>query len=150
MSPDCYSCATEAALSSAPPREAVHVEDRWRVAHAFDSALPGWLVLLPRRHVTALDDLDADEAADLGRLQVAVSRALREVTGCTKVYSVFFAEAEGFAHVHLHLVPRMDWFTREQVGPRVFSFLGAAEGSRVPAAEQDALALRLRTAFASA
>jgi diadenosine tetraphosphate (Ap4A) HIT family hydrolase len=63
---------------------------------------------------------------------------------------VFFAEAEGFAHVHLHLVPRMDWFTPEQVGPRVFAFLGASEAGRVPPAEQDALALRLRTALANA
>jgi diadenosine tetraphosphate (Ap4A) HIT family hydrolase len=148
MVPGCYSCETESTVATAPPREAVHVEERWRVAHAFDSALPGWLVLLPRRHVTSLDELDADEAADLGRLMSATSRALREVTGASKAYAVFFAEAEGFAHLHVHLVPRMPWFTPDQVGPRVFSFLGASDTDRVPYDEQDALALRLRAALA--
>ena len=144
MVADCYSCTTEAVLDTAPPREAVHVEEHWRVAHAFDTSLPGWLVLLPRRHVTSLDELDPDEAADLGRLMASTSRALREVTGASKAYAVFFAEAEGFAHLHVHLVPRMPWFTPEQVGPRVFGFLGASEEDRVPYADQDALALRLR------
>ena len=113
-------------------------------AHAFDTSLPGWLVLLPRRHVTSLDELDPDEAADLGRLMASTSRALREVTGASKAYDVFFAEAEGFAHLHVHLVPRMPWFTPEQLGPRVFGFLGASDADRVPYADQDALALRLR------
>lgn len=149
MVPGCYSCETEAAIERAPAREAVHVEERWRLAHAFDSSLPGWLVLLPRRHITALDDLDAQESADLGRLLSATSRALREVTGATKAYAMFFAEAEGFAHLHVHLVPRMPWFTHEQLGPRVFTFLGASDADRVPYAEQDALALRLRDALAA-
>lgn len=148
MVPGCYSCETESALAAAPPREAVHVEERWRIAHAFDSSLPGWLVLLPRRHVTSLDELDDDESADLGRLMSATSRALREVTGATKAYAVFFAEAEGFAHLHVHLVPRMPWFAHDDVGPRVFHFLGASETDRVPYAEQDALALRVRAALA--
>ena len=149
MVPGCYSCEGEATLDSLPPRERVHVEERWRLAHAFDSALPGWLVLLPRRHVAALDELDAAESADLGRLMGSTSRALREVTGATKAYAMFFAEAEGFAHLHVHLVPRMPWFTHDQLGPRVFTFLGASEEDRVPYAEQDALALRLRDALAS-
>lgn len=148
MVPGCYSCETESTLDTAPPREAVHVEERWRVAHAFDSSLPGWLVLLPRRHVTALDELDELESADLGRLMRATSRALREVTGATKAYAVFFAEAEGFAHLHVHLVPRMPWFVHDDVGPRVFHFLGASEEERVPFVEQDELALLLRAALA--
>jgi diadenosine tetraphosphate (Ap4A) HIT family hydrolase len=103
------------------------------VAHAFDTALPGWLVLIPRRHVTAIADLSDAEAAGLGWWQVRLSRALREVTGCQKTYVVQFAEAEGFSHVHFHVLPRPADLPAEHRGPRVFGLLGAAEGERVSA-----------------
>src|SRR5215468_1590953 len=53
---ECLSCALEA-RADLPPRERLHVGLRWRAAHAFGTSLPGWLVVLPRRHVTALDQL---------------------------------------------------------------------------------------------
>ena len=84
----------------------MYVGPRWRVAHAFGTSLPGWLVVLPRRHVIALDELTAEEAADLGPLLRALTAALREVLGCSKTYVALFAEAEGFAHIHFHVVPR--------------------------------------------
>lgn len=143
----CYSCTHNAQLESLPPREVVALDGSWRVAHAFDSALPGWLVALPLRHATSFDELTEPEAAAFGPLVKRCSAALREVTGCTKVYVIFFAEAEGFAHLHVHLVPRMPWFGPDQVGPKVFGFLGRPPGERVPDDELDALALQLRAAF---
>jgi diadenosine tetraphosphate (Ap4A) HIT family hydrolase len=62
----CFSCAQEARFEALSVRERVAVDGSWRVAHAIDSALPGWLVLLPRRHVTAIAELTDDEAANLG------------------------------------------------------------------------------------
>ena len=53
---------------------------------------------LARRHVTALDELTAAEGEELGPLLRAVTRALREATGCDKTYLALFAQAEGFAH----------------------------------------------------
>jgi hypothetical protein len=47
MSDDCFACSQVAQMPSLPPREAVIVQDGWRVAHAFNSALEGWLVVLP-------------------------------------------------------------------------------------------------------
>jgi diadenosine tetraphosphate (Ap4A) HIT family hydrolase len=85
-------CDNNARIDALPPREHVHLEDHWRVAHSFNSALPGWLVVMPRRHVTALHELSAEEAAPLGTLLHRVSTALASVTGCTKAYLVFFAE----------------------------------------------------------
>ena len=57
---DCLSCVNNA-LADLPPRERVYVGPRWRVAHAFGTSLPGWLVVLPRRHVLALDELTPRE-----------------------------------------------------------------------------------------
>jgi diadenosine tetraphosphate (Ap4A) HIT family hydrolase len=143
-SPDCYACRNEARFDELPPRERVAHDGLWRVAEAFDAALPGWLVLLPRRHVTAVHDLTDDEAAALGTWQVRLSRALREVTGCAKTYVVQFAEAEGFAHVHFHIVPRPADLAREHRGPGVFALLGRPEPERIPPGRADEMALALR------
>ncbi|MFE7093655.1 HIT family protein [Streptomyces erythrochromogenes] len=145
--PDCYSCGKEAEAESSglPPRECVAQDRHWRVAHATKTALPGWLVLLPRRHVTAVHDLTDAEAAALGVWQVTLSRALRSVTGCAKTYVVQFAEAEGFAHVHFHIVPRMADLLPEHRGPGVFELLRRPEQERVTAEQADRMALALRS-----
>lgn len=142
--PDCYACAKEARFDELPPRECVVFDQHWRVAHVFDTALPGWLVLLPRRHVTAVHELTDAEAAALGTWQVKLSRALREVTGCVKTYVVQFAETEGFAHVHFHIVPRMANLPEAQRGPGVFELLGGPEHERVTADQADHVAHALR------
>jgi diadenosine tetraphosphate (Ap4A) HIT family hydrolase len=139
MEPGCYACEHNAAPDP-PAREAAVVTPRWRVVHAFNSSLPGWLVLLPMRHVTALDQLDDEELAELGLLQGRVSAALREVLGCTKTYSMLFAEAEGFAHLHVHVVPRMPDQPADRRGPGVFGYLGVDDTLVVPEEERDRIA----------
>ncbi|MEU4877385.1 HIT family protein [Streptomyces sp. NPDC021608] len=141
---DCYTCGREEEFDDLPPRERVAHDPHWRVAHAFDAAVPGWLVLLPRRHVAAVHDLTDAEAAALGTWQVRLSRALRAVTGCAKTYVVQFAEAEGFAHVHFHIVPRMPDLPPEHRGPGVFELLRRPEAERVTAARADRTARLLR------
>ncbi|MHB8794842.1 MAG: HIT family protein [Candidatus Nanopelagicales bacterium] len=131
-----------------PSRELMHVEGGWRVALAFNATLPGWLVLVPLRHVSALDDLTASEAGEFGLLARRASIALREVVGCEKTYLMLFAEAEGFSHLHVHMVPRMPDFAQEVLGPRVFAYMTDDEDRWLPEPERDALALLLRAAMA--
>lgn len=145
---DCYACRQEAVFDDLPPRERVAGDALWRVAHDFNTALPGWLVLLPRRHVTAVHDLTDAEAAELGRWQVALSRALRLATGCVKTYVVQFAEAEGFAHVHFHIVPRMPDLPTDLRGTGVFELLRRPEPERVTPQQADAMAMALRAHLA--
>ena len=120
---------------------------RWRVAHAFGTALPGWLVVVPRRHVIALDVLTAEEAADLGPLLSSVTAAMRGVLGCAKTYVALFAEAEGFAHVHFHLIPRAADLAPDLRGPRVFGLLGGDPGHHVPETVRDDVAAKLASAL---
>ncbi|MFD9461998.1 HIT family protein [Streptomyces sp. NPDC060027] len=141
---DCYTCSQEAGFGDLPPRERVVHDHHWRVAHALDTAVPGWLVLLPRRHVTAIHDLTDAEASALGVWQVKLSRALRSVTGCYKTYVVQFAEAEGFAHLHFHIVPRRADLRPEHRGPGIFELLRRPEQERVTAAQADRMADSLR------
>lgn len=147
---DCYSCGETAATSDLTARERVWVTPNWRVAHAFDTGLPGWLVLLPHRHVTALHELTAEEAVELGPLLRDLSTALRDVVGCEKTYVMLFAEAEGFAHLHFHVVPRMPAQPDELRGPRIFGMLGLPPEARLADDEMDRIAGALQARLGSA
>jgi diadenosine tetraphosphate (Ap4A) HIT family hydrolase len=143
MPANCYICSRDAALDTLPPRERIASDALWRVAHAFDAALPGWLLLLPRRHVTSIAELTDAEAQSLGVWQARLSRALHEITGCEKTYVAQFAEAEGFSHVHFHIVPRPVDLARELRGPRIFRLLGAVGQERVSDEYMDEIAYAL-------
>ena len=143
---DCVSCANNE-RADLPARERIYLGPRWRIAHAFGTSLPGWLVLVPRRHTVALHDLTADEAADLGPLLRGASSALRDVVRCRKTYVALFAEAEGFQHIHFHIIPRQPALTAELRGPRVFGLLGGDPASYVPEAVMDEIADRLGQAL---
>ena len=140
----CVTCDHEARLDELPAREQIATDEHWRVAHATGVALLGWLVLVPRRHVTAIADLDPAEALGLGQWQVRLSQALGAALGCAKTYVAQFAEAEGFRHVHFHVVPRMPDLAQELRGPRVFTLLGRQDRTSVDESDMDALARRLQ------
>ncbi len=144
--PGCYSCDQQT-NPAPPPRENIVSTEHWRVAHAFNSTLPGWLVILPTRHVLAFTDLTPDAADELGGLVQRLSAALEQVTGCEKTYLMQFSEAEGFAHLHLHLVPRLPDQPDHTLGPRVFAYLVDDEAQWVSPTRQDHLALALRQAL---
>ena len=145
--PGCFACDRQA-TDAPPPREDVVHTDHWRVAHAFNSTLPGWLVLLPTRHVTSFTELTPEAAAELGGLVHRLAAALADVTGCAKTYLMQFSEAEGFSHLHLHLVPRLVDHPEEARGPRVFAYLADDEARWLPEAERDRIALAVRAALA--
>lgn len=145
MTSDCYTCQMNDAKPP-PLRENAWSTAHWRVAHASDTDLPGWLVVVPRTHVTSMAELSRDPADQLGGLLRLVSRALTEVTGAVKTYLMLFAEAEGFSHLHVHVVPRMTDQPAAERGPAVFTRLGKPEGERLPEPQRDAFCARLRQA----
>ncbi|MFF0152589.1 HIT family protein [Micromonospora sp. NPDC005203] len=141
---DCYVCRNNDQFDQLPPRERIAADPRWRVTHAFNTTLPGWLILVPRRHVTSIAELTDDEAAALGTWQVTLSRALHEVTGCVKTYVMQFAEQEGFGHVHFHVVPRMPDLPDDHRGPKVFGYLTQPPGRGIDEQQRDDLAAALQ------
>ncbi|MFC6022781.1 HIT family protein [Plantactinospora solaniradicis] len=141
---DCLACRNNDLSSVLPPRERVAEDPHWRVAHAFDTSLPGWLVLVPRRHVTSIAELTDAEAATLGLWQVRLARALEAVTGCAKTYVIQFAEQDGFHHVHFHVVPRMPDLPAERRGPRIFGYLHPPVDELLDDDRRDELAVALR------
>lgn len=116
----------------------------WDVVHSYNTALPGWLVLVARRHIQAVDELTDEEAAELGILLRRVSLALKQVTGCLKTYVIQFAEAADHPHVHFHLVPRMADQPEDRCGPQIFGYLGVPEKERVSEEAMNELARQVR------
>ncbi len=124
----------------APLWNCIHRTPFWDVAHSYDTALPGWLVLVARRHIVSLDELTDPEAVELGRLIRKTSLALKEVTGCLKTYVIQFAECAQHPHVHFHVVPRMADLPEDRRGTHVFCYLGVPDEQRVSPDVMNALA----------
>jgi diadenosine tetraphosphate (Ap4A) HIT family hydrolase len=142
--PDCYSCRH---ADDTAPRQDVLRTGHWRVAHAFNSTLPGWLVILPAEHLAAFTELTPQAAEELGPLVRRLSLALEQVTGCVKTYLMQFSEAEGFSHLHLHLVPRMPDQPDDLRGPRIFGYLTEDQERWLSDDALDDVALRVRAAY---
>lgn len=144
MTKRCYPCANNARLDELPPRERIVVQSGWRVAHAFNTTLRGWLVAIPLQHIERFAELDDDEVRALGPLARACARALEEQLGCAKTYLVQLGETEGMEHVHLHVIPRMRHLGDDVKGTNVFSLLDRPESEWIPQDERDALSAALR------
>lgn len=139
--PGCFACLQLAQRELLPPRLHIYDDGLWWVAHSFNSALPGWLVLQPQRHVVSLAELTADEAAVLGPLLRRLSLALTNIVGCAKTYVVMFAELERFTHLHFHVIPRAANLPKDLIGSAIFSYLRQPPSEWVPAEEMDRISL---------
>lgn len=117
--------------NNAPLWDCIYRTQFWDVVHHNSTALPGWLALVVRRHIGAIDELTNEEAIELGILLRQVSLALKETTGCIKTYVVQFAEMAEHQHVHFHIIPRMANQPENRRGTSVFEYSGVSEEERV-------------------
>ena len=142
----CQTCELVARRDAgeAPPWDAIYRSQYWDVVHSYNTSLPGWLVLVARHHIAAIDEMSDEEAVELGRLLRRVSLALKAATGCVKTYVIQFAEAADHPHVHFHVVPRMAGQPEDHRGPYVFRYLGVTEEERVTEARMNELAAQIR------
>ena len=143
---DCLSCQLlrKRDRGEAPPWDSIYRSDYWDLAHAYNTSYLGWLVLIVRRHIEALDEMTFAEAADLGALIREVSLALKQQIGCQKTYVMQFAESADHPHVHFHLVPRMPDQAPADIAYRVMRQLGVPLAERCDETEMNALALAIR------
>jgi diadenosine tetraphosphate (Ap4A) HIT family hydrolase len=145
----CMTCALLAQrdIGLRPLWDNIYRTQHWDVVHSYNTALPGWIVLVARRHIEAVADLSQAESVELGLLITRTSQALAEVTGCVKTYVIQFAEAAEHPHVHVHIVPRMADQPADRRGPLIFGYLGVPEQDRVPESEMNRIAAHLREAL---
>lgn len=146
----CMTCELIAARDTglAPLWDNILRTESWDVVHSYNTSLPGWLVLVARRHTEAIDELTDEEAAELGILLRQTSAALREVTGCVKTYVIQFAEAAEHPHVHFHVIPRMADQPEERRSVGIFGYLGVLEEERVGENVMNEIAIRVRRIMA--
>lgn len=116
----------------------------WDVVHCNNTSLLGWLILVARRHIAAVDEMTEEEASELGPLIRQVSIVLKELTGCIKTYVVQFAEAAGHNHVHFHIVPRLPDQLDAHRGPGIFARLGVSQEERLSESVMDEFASGVR------
>ena len=110
---------------AAPLWDCIQRTQYWDIVHSYNTALPGWLVIVARRHVEAIHELTTAEAAELGVLIRQASVGLRDVTGCLKTYVIQFAEAAEHPHVHFHIGPRMADQPEDHRSTKVFAYLAS-------------------------
>ena len=129
---------------NAPLWDCIYRTPFWDVVHSYNTSLPGWLVLVVRRHIEAVDELTDEEAAELGHLLQRTSLALKEVTGCVKTYVMQFAEMAEHPHVHFHVVPRLADMPEDRRSTKIFGYLGVPEEERVSEEKMNEIAVKVR------
>ena len=132
---DCAICRSNSGAERISPGPVVHKGEFWLVEHAYPTSLLGWLVIVLRRHAEAVHELTSQEAAELAELQVTVAAAVHAVVGCEKEYLACFAEATGFHHLHVHVIPRAAMLPIDMRGAAVFKHLRPAPDETLSAAE---------------
>ena len=132
---ECYSCKSNSGERRISPGPTIYEGKYWYVEHAYPVRMKGWLVLVLKRHVEALHELRAEECVELGVLQGAVAKLLHAEMETQKEYTMCFAEAEYFNHVHFHIVAKAHDLPHELRGPRIFAMLKTDEGKPLPPEE---------------
>ena len=146
---ECHTCELTARRDKgeAPLWDNIFRTQYWDLVHSYNTSLPGWLVLVARRHLAAVDEMSAAEAAELGVLLQQVSASLKQVTGCQKTYVMQFAEHPQHPHVHFHVVPRLNEQPETHRGPRVMKYLQVTEDEYVTEDVMNALSEQIRQAL---
>jgi diadenosine tetraphosphate (Ap4A) HIT family hydrolase len=140
----CLACQRNSERHTYPICENIFENNYWRVCHAFNTSLPGWLIIGALRHIETLAEITPEEAATLGEVIRKTSKALKQVTGAVKIYSIMFAEHKQFPHVHFHIVPRNENTPDEFRGRNIFHYLNVPDEQIIPLAQQNELASRIR------
>lgn len=141
---ECLSCSAISGARPISPGPRIFEGEHWLVDHAYPSALKGWLVLVTKRHVEALHDLAPQEFAELGELLGRTVGALHATLDYEKEYTMCFAEAHGYKHIHFHVIPKPHELPRELRSGGIFGFLDVDEHTPVPRDEVSAFCQELK------
>ena len=102
---ECLACDLTAGVRPLPGG-LIHREDGWLVEHCVGPLGLGTLVVKPARHVTAVADLDEDEAVQMGRLLRDTAAVVTELSDPAQVYVSLWSHERGEpGHVHFVVQP---------------------------------------------
>lgn len=144
---DCRVCRSLSGQEPISPGPAIHDGCFWRLEHAYPTRLAGWLVIILKRHAEALHELTLEEFQEWSQIQARAVKLLHRETGCRKEYVAFFAEKEGFNHVHIHLIPRPVNLPDDLIGAQIFKLIQVDEAGALARFAVSELSERLRSAY---
>jgi diadenosine tetraphosphate (Ap4A) HIT family hydrolase len=131
----CLTCLSLSGERRISPGPYIYEGTHWIVDHAYPTTHLGWLVILPKRHIEALHELTRQEFQELAEIEYRLVQVMHTDSSVLKEYMMCFAEGRGFAHVHIHVVPRPVDLPAEIKGPRVFALLAVDAEHAIPAQE---------------
>jgi diadenosine tetraphosphate (Ap4A) HIT family hydrolase len=131
----CLTCLNLSGERRISPGPYIYQGTHWVVDHAYPTTHLGWLVILPKRHIEALHELTREEFQELAEIEYRLVQVMHTDSAVLKEYMMCFAEGQGFAHVHIHVVPRPVDLPAEIKGPRVFALLAVDAEHAIPAQE---------------
>jgi diadenosine tetraphosphate (Ap4A) HIT family hydrolase len=140
-------CAVCATLSGPGRIEPLYEDALWHVRPApSPPGVPGWMMMVSRRHVAGPAHFDDVEARAFGLALRHFERVLEQVTGALRVYTA--AMAESSPHFHAHMVPRTAEMPKDAKGWGVFDLERAARAGEIAVARAEAR--RVADAYARA
>ena len=142
---ECFTCKSISGEKRISPGPTIYTGKLWLVEHAYPCKLKGWLVLVLKRHVESLHELDREEFLELADLQHRLANLLFKELDCEKEYSLCLAEADHFHHIHLHLIPKPKDLPDHLKGARIFAMLQVDEKDAIPPNEVRAFCESLKT-----
>lgn len=120
---ECLTCLSLSKVRPISPVPFIYEGTHWVVDHAYPTSLPGWLVILPRRHIEALHELSREEFQELAEIEYKVVQVMHSDPSVQKEYLMCFSEGEGFHHIHLHIVPKPASLPARLQGQSIFALL---------------------------
>jgi len=102
----------------------------WHVRHAGPPfGVPGWMMLMTRRHVGGPAHFDDAEATSFGPTLRHLQRVLEQTTGALRIYTA--AMGESHPHFHAHMVPRTSQMPKDAKAWGVFDLQRAAGAGEI-------------------
>lgn len=80
----------------------------------------GWLLIVPKNHVTDQTELTEKMSNELSNLQMNMTRLLKDKTKAERIYWTLFSEK--VKHIHFHLIPRMKNLPEAAFGAKIFDW----------------------------
>lgn len=102
---DCLFCKI---INREIPADIVFEDDEVLAFHDIAPQAPTHILIIPKRHIATLNDLDQADAALVGRLQITAAKLAKELGFAEKGYRVVMNCNEDGGqtvwHIHMHLL----------------------------------------------
>ena len=141
---DCISCQNIQGKTRLNKTPRILETNYWIVEHIGSTRIKGWLVVVIKRHCTAIHDLTEEEMVEFGKLARVICQGLNAIMKTEKEYMMQYSEGQGFAHLHIHLVAKVLPWPDNLRGPRVMQAMNEKVEGKFVDEEIKPLVLKIR------